>query len=138
MYGLQLTMRGQKEFDAKRDTVFFDSFLSKASDIEQREYSDAVKKIENENRRLSLFKDTNPMVYNEVIAENPAILATIEQYNKMKSALNKLNQRGNEIRKMQGLSPKQRKDLLEQIKTQQLMYKRSIARMIEMGLYSED
>ena len=138
MYGLQLTMRGQKEFDAKRDTVFFDSFLSKASDIEQREYSEAVKKIENENRRLSLFKETNPMVYNQVVAENPAIIATIEHYNKMKSKLNKLNQRGNEIRKMQGLSPKQKRDLLEHIKSQQLMYKRSIAHMVEAGLYSED
>jgi len=138
LYGLQLTARGQKEFEAKRDTIFFDSFLSKTSNIEQREYSDAVKRIENENRKLMLFKDTNVEKYIEVVSENPAVIATIDQYNKMKAQLNKVNDRANQIRKMQGYSPKQKKQMLEHLKMQQLMYKRSIARMVELGLGSED
>ena len=47
LYGIQLTIRGQKDFDFKRDTILFDSFISKYSDIEQRIYTDAVKEVED-------------------------------------------------------------------------------------------
>ena len=138
LYGIQLTIRGQKDFDFKRDTILFDSFISKYSDIEQRMYTDAVKEVEDMNRRIKLFEQTNPIKYNEVLQEFPAVLSVIDLYNTMRSELNKLNQRANQIRKMPGLNAKERAAMLKPIKELQLMHKRSIANMVEQGLQSRD
>ena len=138
LYGLQLTIRGQKDFDFKRDTILFDSFISKYSDIEQRMYTDTVKEVEDMNRRLKLFEQTNPIKYNEVLQEFPAVLSVIDLYNTMRSELNKLNQRANQIRKIPGLNAKERAAMLKPIKELQLMHKRTIANMVEQGLQSRD
>ena len=138
LYGIQLTIRGQKDFDFKRDTILFDSFISKYSDIEQRIYTDAVKEVEDMNRKLKLFEQTNPSKYAEVITEFPAAIPLIDTYNQMRSELNKLNQQANQIRKMPGLNAKERAALLKPLKELQLMHKRSIANMVEQGLQSRD
>ena len=138
LYGIQLTIRGQKDFDFKRDTILFDSFISKYSDIEQRMYTDAVKEVEDMNRKIKLFEQTNPSKYAEVITEFPAAIPLIDTYNQMRSELNKLNQQANQIRKMPGLNAKERAAMLKPIKELQLMHKRSIANMVEQGLQSRD
>ena len=138
VYGIQLFLRGNKDFDAKRDLIFFDSFLSKYSDIEQRQYSDTVKKVDELNRKLTLFKDTNPVKYLELLSKYPAGPAVIDQYNKMKADLDELNKEANQIRKMPGLTPKERAERLTPIKELQLLYKRSISAQIDIGLQSGD
>ena len=138
LYGLQLTIRGQKDFDFKRDTILFDSFISKYSDIEQRIYTDAVKEVEDMNRKLKLFEQTNPSKYAEVITEFPAAIPLIDVYNQMRSELNKLNQQANQIRKMPGLNAKERAAMLKPLKELQLMHKKAIANMVEQGLQSRD
>ena len=138
LYGIQLFLRGNKDFDAKRDLIFFDSFLSKYSDIEQRQYSDAVQKIDELNRQLELFQDTNPVKYTEILSKYPAGPALIKQYNKMKADLDELNKQANQIRKMPGLTAKQKSDRLQPIKELQLLYKRTIAAQVELGLESGD
>ena len=124
--------------DAKRDLIFFDSFLSKYSNIEQRQYSDTVKKVDELNRKLTLFKDTNPVKYLELLSKYPAGPAVITQYNKMKADLDELNKQANQIRRMPGLTAKQRADRLAPIKELQLLYKRSISAQIDIGLQSGD
>lgn len=138
LYGIQLFLRGNKDFDAKRDLIFFDSFLSKYSNIEQRQYSDTVKKVDELNRKLTLFKDTNPVKYLELLSKYPAGPAVIDQYNKMKADLDELNKQANQIRKMPGLTAKERADRLAPIKELQLLYKRSISAQIDIGLQSSD
>jgi len=138
LYGIQLTIRGQKDFDFKRDTILFDSFISKYSDIEQRMYTDAVKEVEDINRKLKLFEQTNPSKYAEVITEFPAAIPLIDAFNQMRSELNKLNQQANQIRKMPGLNAKERAAMLKPLKELQLMHKKAIANMVEQGLQSRD
>ena len=62
----------------------------------------------------------------------------MNQYNKMKSDLDELNKQANQIRKMPGLTAKQRADRLQPIKELQLLYKRTIAAQVELGLESGD
>lgn len=138
LYGIQLFLRGNKDFDAKRDLIFFDSFLSKYSNIEQRQYSDTVKKVDELNRKLTLFKDANPVKYLELLSKYPAGPAVIDQYNKMKADLDELNKQANQIRKTPGLTAKQRAERLAPIKELQLLYKRSISAQIDIGLQSGD
>ncbi len=59
---------------------------------------------------------------------------TVDMYNDMKGQLNKLNQQANVIRKQPGLTPKERKSLLEPIENLQLILKRQIAAAVDMAL----
>ena len=56
----------------------------------------------------------------------------------MKADLDELNKQANQIRKMPGLTAKQRADRLQPIKELQLLYKRTIAAQVELGLESGD
>lgn len=138
MYGIQLFLRGNKNFDFKRDTIFFDSFISKYSDIEQRQYSKAVKEVDELRRKLELFKVGNPAKYIDIKTKYPFAEGIISQYDKMKADLDKLNQQAKAIRQQPGLTAKQREEQLEPIKQLQLLYKKSIASQIELGLQMMD
>jgi hypothetical protein len=134
LYSLNLTVQGKKDFEAKFDTVLFGSFFSKYSKIDQRAYSRATKKIQQLESRLKLFEDTNPQKYFEVLQKYPMGPTTVDMYNDMKGQLNKLNQQANVIRKQPGLTPKERKSLLEPIENLQLILKRQIAAAVDMAL----
>jgi hypothetical protein len=127
-------VQGKKDFEAKFDTVLFGSFFSKYSKIDQRAYSRATKKIQQLESRLKLFEDTNPQKYFEVLQKYPMGPTTVDMYNDMKGQLNKLNQQANVIRKQPGLTPKERKSLLEPIENLQLILKRQIAAAVDMAL----
>ena len=134
LYGMQLALRGQKEFTPKGDLLLLDSFFSKYSDLDQRAYSRTVTDIENLEAKINLFKDTNPYEYNNILAKNPFAPTVIDYYNGMKSTLNDLNKQANIIRKQPGLNAKERSLRLEGIKDLQLVYKRNITAQIQMAL----
>ena len=134
LYGMQLALRGQKEFTPKGDLLLLDSFFSKYSDLDQRAYSRTVTDIENLESKINLFKDTNPYEYNDILAKNPFAPTVIDYYNGMKSTLNDLNKQANIIRKQPGLNAKERSLRLEGIKDLQLVYKRNITAQIQMAL----
>jgi hypothetical protein len=134
LYGMQLALRGQKEFTPKGDLLLLDSFFSKYSDLDQRAYSRTVTDIENLEAKINLFKDTNPYEYNDILAKNPFAPTVIDYYNGMKSTLNDLNKQANIIRKQPGLNAKERSLRLEGIKDLQLVYKRNITAQIQMAL----
>lgn len=134
LYSLNLTAQGKKDFEAKFDTILFGSFFSKYSKIDQRAYSRATKKIDRLKGQLDLFKDTNPQKYFKVLQKYPMGPTTVDMYNDMRAQLNKLNQQAKVIRKQPGLTPKERKSLLEPIENLQLILKRQIAAAVDMAL----
>ena len=138
LYGISLFLRGQKEFDFKRDTIFFDSFISKYSRIEQRDYSKQVERLKALETKIDLFKDANPIEYNKVLSKYPSVPVLIDAYNEQKADLDKLNNQAATIRRMPGLSQKERQARLQGIKELQLLYKKNIAAMIEVGLEQYD
>jgi len=134
LYSLQLSARGKQDWNLKSDTIFFGSFFSKYSELDQRAYARANKKIQDLQTKVNLFKDVNPQKYLEVISDNPMALGTIQVYEKMKAQLNKLNAQANVIRKQPNLTPKERKYLLKQIKDMQLILKRQITQAVIQGI----
>jgi hypothetical protein len=71
--------------------------------------------------------------------EHPYDEAMIESFNKMAGGdLKKLREDANAIRRMPGLSPKDRKDMLETNKLTQNLLKSSIVSSIEMFKDLED
>ena len=134
LYSLSLSLRGQKEFELKSDTILFGSFISKYSELDQRAYNRARNQIEQLDRKMNLFEKTDIDKYYDMVAKYPTAEGIIEQYNLMNAELSKLNQEATIIRNMANISRKERKFLLDDIKEQQLIYKRQIAHMIDMEL----
>ena len=134
LYSLGLTAQGKKDFEAKFDTILFGSFFSKYSKIDQRAYARASQKIEKLESKLDLFKDTNPQKYYEVIQKNPMGPTTVDMFNGMKAQLNELNQQARVVREYPGLTPKERKSMLEPIKNLQNILKRQITAAVDMAL----
>lgn len=131
-YGLGLTLAGQKDFDAKRDLFILESFISTKSNVDQREFAKMEDSIREKERKLKMFK-TNPEKYADYVSEHPFDTSLVRMYNQqVNGRLNDLRERANKIRRMPGLSPKDRKALLEPIKEEQNIIKRQITHNVNM------
>ena len=129
-----LTATGKQDFQVKSDTIFFGSFFSKYSEVNQRAYARANKKMVELQRKTDLFKGVNPRKYEELLGQNPQALIMIQLNNSMKGQLKRLQKQAGDIRKAPDLSRRQRTQLLEQIKFRQLMLKRQITNMVDQAI----
>ena len=122
----------EEEFSVKYDTQLFNSFFSRVSDIDARKYAETKKDVEKVRGRLNLFKDTNTQEYIEYNKNNPASYAIVKTFDSLNAKLNKLNAQANLLRKMPGLSPKERTEQLRMVKVYQLMLKKGISEQIKI------
>ena len=129
-----LTATGKQDFQVKSDTIFFGSFFSKYSEVNQRAYARANQKMVELQRKTDLFKDVNPRKYEELLGQNPQALIIIQLNNSMKGQLKRLQKQAGDIRKAPNLSRRQKTQLLEQIKFRQLMLKRQITNMVDQAI----
>tara|TARA_R110002020_G_scaffold126115_1_gene283792 strand:+ start:1 stop:3936 length:3936 start_codon:yes stop_codon:yes gene_type:complete len=133
-YGGAQSLLGNKEFDAKRDLQFFESFLSKYSQVDQRAFARVVKESKDVIERVNLFKDTNPEKYLEYLMANPIALTIEERYNSLIGGdLKEVTSAIKQVKAMQELTPKEKSELLKLLKEQQNALKRSAA--FELDLY---
>jgi hypothetical protein len=131
-YGLGLTLAGQKDFDAKRDLFILESFISTKSNVDQREFSKMEDSVREKERMLKMFK-TNPEKYAEYVSEHPFDAYLVKMYNQqVNGRLNDLREKANKIRRIPGLSPRDRKALLEPIKEEQNVIKRNITHNVNI------
>ena len=134
LYSLSLSLRGQKEFELKSDTILFGSFISKYSEIDQRAYNRVRRQIEDLDRKMNLFAGVDASRYLDMVAKYPGAEAAIANYNQLNAQLNKINEQAKFIRRESSYDRKTRKFLLDDIKEQQLIYKRQIATLMDMAL----
>jgi hypothetical protein len=128
-YNIGLVGAGQKEFNPKTDTLAFDSFFGAKSNFDAREFSNIENQIKDKERRLNMFKN-DPERYMEYIAANPLDQSIVDMYNKgVNGELKKAREIANKYRAMPGLTPKERKELLDNIKEQQNLIKRNLISM---------
>jgi hypothetical protein len=128
-YNVGLVGAGEKEFNPKTDTLLFDSFFGAKSNYDAREFSRVENKIKDMERKLNMFK-TDPMRYLDYISENPLDQGVVDLYNKaVNGDLKKTRELANNYRRMADLSPKERKDLLDNLKEQQNLIKRNLIEM---------
>jgi hypothetical protein len=138
-YGIGLTVSGQKDFDPKRDLIILESFLSNKSNVDSRQYGKVEEEVLEKQKIINMFKQSNPEKYIDYIIEHPYDEAMIESFNKMAGGdLKKLREAANAIRRMPGLTPKDRKDMLEMNKYTQNLLKSSIVSSMEMFKDLED
>jgi arsenate reductase-like glutaredoxin family protein len=131
-YGLGLTLAGQKDFDAKRDLFILESFISTKSNVDQREFAKMEESIKKKERLLKMF-ETNPVKYADYISKHPLDAALVDMYNEMiNGELKQLREDANQFRRLPGLSPKERKALLDPIKDIQNLTKRQITHTVNL------
>jgi len=125
-YNLGQTITGDKNFDPKTDLMVLDSFFGKKSNFDAREFSSVEKQIQKKAGLLSMFEKSNPEQFAKYVEAHPYDPAIVEIYNKQLATLNKAREQANIIRRMPGLTPKQRKETLEDMTLTQNIIKRSM------------
>ena len=125
-YNIGMVGTGQKEFNPKTDTLAFDSFFGAKSNFDAREFSKIESQIKDKERKLNMFKN-DPERYMDYVSENPFDQGVVDLYNKgVNGDLKKARELANKYRAMPGLSPKERKELLDNVKEQQNLIKRHL------------
>jgi hypothetical protein len=125
-YNIGMVGTGQKEFNPKTDTLAFDSFFGAKSNFDAREFSKVENQIKDKERKLNMFKN-DPERYMDYVSENPFDQGVVDLYNKgVNGDLKEARALANKYRAMPGLTPKERKELLDNVKEQQNLIKRHL------------
>jgi len=125
-YNIGLVGAGQKDFNPKTDTILFDSFFGAKSNYDARQFSKVENQIKDMERKLNMFK-SDPVRYAEYISENPFDQGIVDVYNKsINGDLKTARALANKYRMAPDLTPKERKELLENVKEQQNLIKRHL------------
>lgn len=131
-HNLALVAAGDKEFNPKTDTLIFDSFFGAPSNIDAREFSNVEKQILNIQSRLKTLEANHPEQYVKYVEKNPMHPAVVDAYNQqVNQTLRDLREQANVYRRMQGLTPKERNELVKNVVQMQNLVKRNILDMFE-------
>jgi hypothetical protein len=131
-YNIALVGAGNKEFNPKTDTLVFDSFFGAPSNIDAREFSNVEKQILDIKKRLNSLADNNPDRYAKYVEDNPMHLALVSSYDQqVNQTLRDLREQANVYRRMQGLTPKERNELVKSTVQMQNLVKRNLLDMFE-------
>jgi hypothetical protein len=126
-YNYSLLATGEKAFNPKTDTVLFDSFFGAPSNFDSREFTSVEKQILAKQQKINMFKEANPEQYARYIEKNPMDEFLVEHYNKaVNQELKKLREQANTLRRMPGLSAKERSESVKNIVSLQNIVKRGI------------
>ena len=131
-YNIGLVGAGEKEFNPKTDTLLFDSFFGAKSNFDARQFSKVENQIKDMERKLNMFK-TDPVRYMDYVTEHPFDQAVVDFYNKaINGDLKETRALANQYRRMTDISPKERKELLENVKEQQNLIKRNLIQVFDI------
>ena len=125
-WNLGLVATGQKQFNPKTDTILFDSFFGAKSNFDARQFSEVEKQVQALEKQLNAIKD-NPDSYNRFIEKNPTAEIAIQFYNSAKNKdLKNVREQANLIRANRDYTPKDRKELLNNLLQMSNMIKRNM------------
>ena len=123
---ISMFLAGTKDFDPKTNLMVLDSFIGRKSNFDAREFASVENKIKEKEKILKMFEKTNSEQYVKYIESNPMDATVVYIYNKQNATLNKINETANTIRRMPDMPPKERKEILENIKLTQNYIKRGM------------
>ena len=121
-----------KNFNPKNDTLFFDSFFGTPSNVDAREFAKAEEKILDIKKKLDSMKEFRPEQYAKYVEKNPMHPFVVDSYNvKVNQVLRDLRRDANIYRRMPGLTPKERTDIVKNYVSMQNLVKRDILNTLE-------
>jgi len=119
-YNLFLTATGDKEFDAKKDTMLLRSFIGRNSNYDARQFSEAEKDVKKLAQQLKTFEDLGtPEQVDKFFRKNPNADILVEIYNKGNGSLNKLRNERKQIMLDRSLTPKQRDQMVDLLRIEE-------------------
>jgi len=131
-YGIGLTAAGQKNFDPKADLALFSSFLGRKGNYDAREFSSVEDKIKDKADTLRSLENTAKLngdiePLRRYMERYPNDRAIVYIYNKqINSRLRDLRSFRNAVQSNKNYSPKQKKDIIDQIDLEQNYIKRGM------------
>jgi len=131
-YGIGLVAEGQKDFDPKTDMAIFSSFLGRKGNYDAREFSSVQKKIEDKADTLRSLENTAKLTgdvepLRRYYERFPNDKALVYIYNKQKNnRLRDLQEIRNAVQSNKNYTPKQKKDIIDQINLEQNYIKRGL------------
>ena len=115
--GLWLT--GEKDFNPKTDTLILDSFIGTKSNFDAREWQRVENDLKEREKRINMFEN-KPEQYANYLAAHPLDQMLVNMYNHDANGyLKDLREDANKYRDMPGLSPKDRKQIVDTIVMQE-------------------
>jgi Large polyvalent protein associated domain 38 len=116
-FGLALALKGDKEIDLKKDVPIFKRFVGRMSNFDAREFSEAERWIKDEARTYKTFRDIRPAEeYDEYVENHPSVPVISAMYDDvLNGTLSELAERRNLIMRDRELTPKERKELLDDV-----------------------
>ena len=125
-YNLGLVAVGDKSFNPKTDTILFDSFFGAKSNFDARAFSSVEKQVKEIDKRIKTL-ETDPDKYIRYVGENPNAVAAVDFYNKaVNQDLKTLRSEANRIRGDRTYTPKERKEMLDNITQMSNLVKRNL------------
>jgi hypothetical protein len=130
--GLAMSATGFKEFDPKRDSIVFESFFGSPSNFDARQFSNVENKIKDIERRMNTLKSNNPVGYSEYLQDNPTHKYLVDYYNsQVNGQLRDIRKMMNDIRINREYTPKERGEMLDNLKPIQNLVKRNLLTAFE-------
>jgi len=130
-YNLGLVAAGQKAFNPKTDTIPFDGFFGSKSNFDSRQFSEVEKQVLDLQKRTKTL-EADPDSYFRFLDSNPNAAAAIEFYNKaVNGDLRELRAEANRIRADRSYTPKERKEMLDNITQMSNLIKRNMLMNLE-------
>lgn len=120
-WNLFLTAKGDKEFDAKKDTFVLRSFIGRNSNYDARKFAEAEKEIQALSQRMKTFEDLGtPQQVLNFYRANPNADILVDTYNKgVNGELRKLQSERKQLMLDRTLTPKERDRYLKDIRTEE-------------------
>ena len=106
-----------------KNTPFIGSFIGSAPNVDSREFSSIENQIKDK-QKIYTQAQLNPEVEAKYVDKNPLDPEIIDYYNHVVNGrLKELRSQANQIRLMQGVSPKDRASMLKEINKEQNLVK---------------
>ena len=125
--GLSMAAAGNKDIDFKTDMPLLSSFVGKKSNYDGRQFSELRTKMEQTTADLKMFAATgNQEQYNRYVERHPNSPQLVQYYNKVVNGrLRDLSEMKNKVIANRSITPKDRKDILDQINLEMNMRKKN-------------
>jgi hypothetical protein len=110
---LTMFLTGNKEFNWKTDTMVLDSFIGAPSNFDARTWQKVEEDLQERAQRINMLKD-KPDKYYSYLAKNPMDQMLVDMYNNdVNGTLKDLREEANRYRAMEGLTPKERNNIVK-------------------------
>jgi hypothetical protein len=140
IFNMALVLNGQKESDIKRDIPFIKRFIGKMSNYDAAQFREASEWIKSHARTYRTFRDySDPEQLDRYLEANPNIDVLTEAYeNVINGQLREIGTMKKQIQRDPSLTPKERKEYLDDIQYNEDAIKRNFVETYKYYRFPEE